>query len=178
MTTWCALSMTPGYISTDYGLSEEEKEKFDWSSDCVFVDKKGKVTPTRYGGYSTVSVDGKSSRLLDPSCHFEDEHDGLLVINDVYQLLLSSDNYHLIEKKNLYNLLKKFSWRSRHFHLAKFFEVGCVDLVVAKEEDRQWLTNCITEEHEYFWCLSDPKTCERNKKRMEMIVEDFIRSSQ
>ena len=173
---WCALTKRPCHPLITETLDKDEAEKMKWLKSVRIVKKDGVVIgPIDYQGYTTIHLENNYLRLIDASTSYEEEHDCLLVIEKVYQMLLEHPDFNTT--RNLYDLLKNYQWRSEFCLLDDFCqEVGYCDVVVCPERERERYAfqNVITLETECYFELTDPEQSIDNSEELVLTVEDFV----
>jgi len=173
---WCALTKRPCHPLITETLDKDEIERLRWLKSVRIIKKDGVVIgPEDYQGYPSVQVGNRYLRLIDPSMSYHEEHDGLLVIDKVYQMLLEHPDFNT--EKNLYELLKNYYWSSDACYMEDFCEeVGYCDVVVCPygEEERYSFRNVISPEYECYYELVNPEHSIENSEALVLTIEDFV----
>lgn len=173
---WCALTKRPCYLFFSENLDKDESERLRWLRKVRIVRKNGDISEViDYDGYTTIRVENNEVRLIDPSISFNEDHDGILLIDKVYQMIIDNPNFN--SQRNLYELLKNFCWRSDIGLIDDFCpDIGHSDLLVCPPEERERYTfsNILTPVDECYYELVDPELCIENTEDLRMIVEEFV----
>ena len=181
-TVYDALTGNPGVISND-GLPEELfKKKYGWHNNGArVVLKDGSITEEGYyDSYGRVIVNERAYGVINTWDQFDytdDEHDGFMLLESVYQLLISHPKYsELPDDFNLYSNLKTFINHIWLKPLDKITDSQTV-VVISKDLIENYRGTEVVCDTVNSWPFTDPESTRfgrKNKKRMLEIIEYFL----
>ena len=179
-TIFDALTGNPGEISSVGIVDNTFKKKYDWHNKGVrAILKDGTITDKgHYDSYGKVVVGDNNYKVINTWDHFdytEEEHDGFMLLESIYQLLISNPKYsELAEDYNLYNNLKTFYNHIWLKPVDKFIHNQVV-LVTSKAENENYSNSvCDTVNS---WPFTDPDNRQfgrKNRKRILEIIDYFL----
>ena len=174
MALWDALTAIPSLPLISESFDKDKRDELKWLNDVKVLYKNGNVSDTiKYDGYTNIRIGNNDVRLIDPSISFDDNHDGLLIIDKVYQMIIDNPNFN--SETNLYSHLKNYRWRSDFGLLEDFCQdIGHSDVVVCPPEERYTFTNVVTTTDECYFELINPESSIENTELLGMIVEEFV----
>lgn len=176
MALWDALTAIPSLPLISESFDKDKRDELKWLNDVKVLYKNGNVSDTiKYDGYTNIRIGNNDVRLIDPSISFDEEHDGMIIIDKVYQILIDNPNFN--RQRNLYELLKIFCWRSEFSLIGDYCpDVGHSDLLVClpSERERYTFSNVVTSADECYYELVDPEMSIENTEVLGMIVEEFV----
>ena len=157
----------------------EAIKKYYWQNMVRLVKKDGSVTDIGfYTGYGTVVINEEEFKGFSPDlCADEVEHDGIVILDRVYQILINDVEYkNFIEGKNLYQELIKWSWKHGLGDMHKYMN-SQEFIIISKDFDEKFQhylpESYCSETNKDIYMFIDPKICEDNKERIEEHISFF-----
>lgn len=161
-TVYDMLIGNPGYV-----IDKEKTKKYDWMNKIRVVYKNGKIS-SKTGFYN-----GDGKVIFKESGFFTSEegdivsdmysdgiydYSGYIILDKTYKMLKKHKSFSCLKDKNLFDLLKKFYNKNEK---NMFYDFGAQVVETAGiEKDK-------------IWQLENPDKNDKNKKRIEKIIDNF-----
>lgn len=181
-TVYDALTGNPGVIANDGVPDELFEKKYKWHNNGArVVLKDGTITEEGYyDSYGRVIVNERAYGVINTWDQFnytDDEYDGFMLLEPVYQLLISHPKYNeLPDNFNLYLDLKTFYNHIWLRPLSGLLHSQTVT-VISKDNLHKYRGLPVVCDTIKSWPFTDPDSTRfgrKNKKRMLDIIDYFL----
>lgn len=173
------LTGNPIKVNVIGAKKSEAIKKYFWQNVVRLVKKDGSVTDIGYyDGCGNIVVNGETFKGFSPDlCVDEIEHDGIVIIDSVYQILINDVEYNnFIKGKNLYEELVKWSWKHGLGPMDKYMD-SQEFTIISKEFDEEFKHHqegsYCSETSKDIYMFIDPKVCEENQELIGEYVSLF-----
>ena len=162
------------------GINKAEAiKKYYWQNIVRLIKKDGSVTDIgHYDGYGNVIINDEKFKGFSPDlCADEIEHDGIVIIDRVYEILINDVEFKSFMKgKNLYQELVKWSWKHGLGRMHDYMD-SQEFVIISKDFDEEFKRHTegsyCSESSKDIYMFIDPKVSEDNKERIEEHVSLF-----
>ena len=180
------LTDNPGIIKV-----EHNKNLYEWHNKVRVILKDGSISDIGYyNGEGSVYIGKEKKYLFDffskrkeywvvdsDTINFNNEYDGFLMNNYVYNKLLTNKNYKKCTKdKNLYELLLSYIPKKKKSLSTNL--LGIQQIYIPENDNNNSDSKFIIKN---IWTLTNPNLStidgKKNKKRIETIIENFLNFS-
>ena len=182
-TIYDILTDNPGFIDIKHN-----KKLYEWNNKVRVILKDGSVSDIgHYNGEGSVYMGKEKKYLFDfflkrkeywvvdsDTINFNNEYDGFLINDYVYNLLLKNKNYKkCIKNKNLYELLLSYIPKKKKSLSTNL--IGMQQIYIPENDNNNSDSKFIKKN---IWTLTNPNLstidAKKNKKRIEKIIDNFF----
>ena len=162
------------------GINKAEViKKYHWQNIVRLVKKDGSVTDIGYyDGCGNVMVNGEKFKGFSPYLRTDEvEHDGIVIIDRVYQILINDVEFEsFMRGKNLYQELIKWSWKHGLGRMHNYMD-SQEFVIISEHFDEKFKGHLegsyCSESSKDIYMFIDPKVSEDNRERIEEHVSLF-----
>jgi len=161
---------------TCLNLSREKMKYYDWMNVVRVILKDGSVTDIGfYDDYGRVFVDGKEYKVADITSDLtEIEHDGIIIIDKVYEILSSFKEFPtFISENNLYDKIISKGWQPNLGNMKKY--IFSQHIMVVPEENKNDYSACVVDGSPESIMFYDPDVCPENYDRVEELCISLLK---
>jgi hypothetical protein len=152
-----------------------EPKNYTWVRKVRAVLKDGTVTEIGfYTDYGSIIVNDKEYKVIDKTMSPDEiNHDGFIIIDKVYQMLLENQDYYdYIEGENLYQLIKDRGCKVGLGLIQKYIHNQYITITVPEMKDN--FISPVVEGSDEIYLFTDPDVCKENYEEIDKIVSLFI----